>query len=1067
MLNNQEYTSAEIVGIVSRVNYSKGAGQSNTCKVYCPNIQTSYDVVYNFFCPIKEGDTIYGLCIIASDGKLHLCKPPFVYLSTSKDDIIKCLMRALSLGFVKAAQMYNNISKSAQGEEKVVSYLTSLAKSWVQTRNLDILFMFEGIQENTVETLLNWWYKWDKDRALRRLYLLGLNNKEINATRLTCEEIYNRCITNPFTLPMIPLDKCYGILDRINKQATNDDVYRGTVVRTLWKNLSELGWTGTPTHFLTKIYPTIKDHVQVLKDEYELVVDMQMAYLKFPHKVETWTAEYIINLRKNDPINYDTPLDEKVTLENGDIIERLSAHYTLQLSEDQCKAVQGALDHKLSIITGGAGCGKCLAPGTPVLMFNGKIKKVEHIKSGEYIMGPNSLPREVLSTTWGIDNMYEVIPKYGRSYIFNEPHILTLIGLEPYLDKKSLCVYHTKRGIPKVSTFNTLEEAQVYINKLPEDIFDIPLKEFISRSEEDKRFSYLFHTGVEFPEKEVEIDPYDLGYLLDKVEGNYIPELYKINSRENRMKLLAGLIDSLGEKCSKYITLNVFNPFLLDDIEYLAFSLGLMVIKSGVTLKIFGEGMDKLPIRDVNKRLDSTFITKRATCNMFTIKKVESGIYYGFTLDGDGRFLLGDFLVTHNTTCLTQIVHNLELRGISYALCSFTGKAVARIREVTKKESPSTIHRLIANSKKNMLTDNVMQYQHIIIDEASMVTTELLYDLLQAYPNIEKLTLVGDINQLSPIGWGSLLQQIVKSETVPTYLLTTNYRVYCNNGERDGIILNANAIITHEPNYPFEFSTTNNFSLTEGPIERVYDIIKGCFNGGVKPDQIVVITPYNRTIPEINRKFQEIYMNETDFIIDSRGVKWIKGDRVMLTENDNDIGVFNGEIGSVLSTCPTYLIIDFGRAGQHKFLLEPTTTRYSYYNNEKDEEKAEERTVKRLVHAYALTVDKSQGSEWDFVILYIPEFNTGTFINRNRIYTAITRTKRCCWCVICDTECFNLASVRPAPKRCENLHKRLSLALPNLPCFKIPPPYLSLEMKNNAIEYPDDIGDNGFDCDDY
>jgi exodeoxyribonuclease V alpha subunit len=420
---------------------------------------------------------------------------------------------------------------------------------------------------------------------------------------------------------------------------------------------------------------------------------------------------------------------------------------------------------------------------------------------------------------------------------------------------------------------------------------------------------------------------------------------------------------------------------------------------------------------------------------------------------------------------------------------------VARLREVTKKRNSATMHRLISSSKKNQLDKRSNQfekdiplneYEHVIIDEASMVTTELLYDFLQAYPKIKRLTLVGDVNQLPPIGWGSMMQQIMKSETIPTYRLTTNYRVYTMSGERDGVIMNANAIISHDPVYPFDFVPTTNFSLHEGPIERVFDILKGCFASSIKAEQIVIITPFNRYLEVLNKTFQSIYNVGARSVTDSRGVKWMIGDRVMLTQNDEDIGVFNGESGLITDITSKAVLVDFKQSGCHEFLLEPTQERanaqqgyaqkYNFRGTMPDEirdgdegDYDDERTVKNLAHSYALTVDKSQGSEWDFVILYVPEFSGGSFLNRNRIYTAITRTKRCCWVVVSDISLLNIAAVKLPAYRCENLARRLKDALPNLKPFRVPPPVQELEMTNDirgTPEMPPGMEDQ-IDWDDY
>lgn len=778
---------AEVAGIVTKIDYPTGGSKITNFNINCPNMGKTFQASCDFYCPIRVHDTIYALCIITPDNKLVLSKPPFVQPPIDKNSIITCFMRAMKKGFVPCAKMYSNISNCAGGDENVISFLTGISQSYNDTKSADILMMM-GDDPDDAKQLLSWWYR---ERNLRRLYLFGLTKKEINACRSTCDQIYQKCIENPYTLPAIPLDKCEGILNRLNKKPDKLDVYRGSIIRVMWKNQFESGWTGTPSKFIVRQFPDIKIHIDALKQDYGFIGEMETVYLTFPHKVENYIANFFIDKVLKDKIKYDTPLDTG---------NRQSAVFTRDLSEDQQKAIQGGLDHTISIITGGAGCGK--------------------------------------------------------------------------------------------------------------------------------------------------------------------------------------------------------------------------------------------------------------------------------------------------TVCLGQIMHNLELRGVSYAVCAFTGKAVARIREVTKKRNPATIHRLISNSKKNILDkrkteyekdDSFGNYDHIIIDEASMVTTELLYDFLLAFPNIKKLTLVGDVNQLAPISWGTLLLELMKSETIPTYKLTTNYRVYTSDGERDGIILNANAIISHDINYPFEFSPTSNFNIIEGPIERVYDIINGCYRAGLKLDQVSVITPYNKDLEALNVTFQKIYNDASRFVKDSRGVKWMVGDKVMLTENDLEIGVFNGETGIIRDISNKAIMVDFGQSGCHEFLLEPTHDERRFANmpikskNIKGNDEVydgdegdfdDERTVKKLIHAYAITIDKSQGSEWDFIIVYISEINNGKFLNRNRIYTAITRAKRCCWIVTSDTEALQSAAVRLPSYRCENLSRRIKGKLPELKPYTINRPVKDNDMKNDNPDIPDEYFDNGVDCDD-
>lgn len=1089
-VSGQTIKTAEVTGIVGKVDYSTNRGDPTRFRIYCPGVQQSFDAVCGLYCPIREGDTIYALCTIGPDGRLHISRPPFVQPPIDRNSTIQCLMRALKQSFINATRIYTKISRFAGGDEAMIPFLSGIAQSWHDTRNSEILFLFVGLDPEQIKELLNWWHQ---HRNLRRLYLFGLTNKEINASRMTCDQIYERCMTNPYTLPALGLDKCDQILDRLNKRPDPSDRFRGSIIRVMWENLHRNAWTGTPSRFLARQFPGIKDHVEILKRDYGLVAELETAYLQFPHRVEVWLANYLARLRQNDPVNYETPLDQPLP----DGRERLSAHYTREMSEDQQRAIQGALDHNLSIVTGAAGTGKCLKLGTLVLMADGHPRPIEAIQPGEAVMGPDSRPRVVWSTCRGVDQMFEIKPKYGRSFICNTPHVLTLHGSYPKI--RDRIVQFTRRGERHQMHFETPEAAETYLASLSPDIFDVPLDQYLTWSPAIQKRCHLFHVGVEYPTRFIERLPYDLG--RDASDG--IPDAYLRNNRQIRFEVLAGVLDKHGGTEWRGIGVNISDSTLRADVETLALSLGLMVDPKGDHLRIWGRELSLLPSRMFH--FTPSFFANQNTLVRFKVQGVGIDQYAGFVLENsDGRFLLSDFTVTHNTSCIGQIIHNLELRGTTYALCAFTGKAVARIREVTRKRTPSTIHRLIANTRKSDLTKYankfeqdipLVEYEHVIIDEASMVKAELLYDFLQAYPKIKRLTLVGDANQLEPIEWGSVFAQMIKSETVPVYRLTTNYRVYTVDGERDGIILNANALIHHDPVYPFEFIPTTNFSMIEGPIERVYDILSGCFAGGIRPEQLVIISPQNQHLDQLNTEFQKIYNVGARFVTDSRGVKWMIGDRVMLTQNDANIGIFNGESGKVRDITPQAILIDFGHHGCHEFLLEPTQEAQRYPQRSQgvtqtyvhqgrpaesvfegdDGEIERELTVKKLKHAYAITVDKSQGSEWDFVIFYVPEINSGSFLHCNRIYTALTRAKRCCWVVVSNLEAFQMVAVTRPPFRCENLSKRLTQQLPNLKPFRLHNPMLAIQMTGDlpilpdgmTPDVPDDAFDFGIDYDDF
>jgi hypothetical protein len=1129
-LTNQSLKTAEIIGIVTNItnNYKnsnyKNANYKNATtffKLFFPNSKKTYNCQCDFFCPLRINDTIYGFCSIDDNENLRLIRLPFVQPAIDKDTLIQCLMKVLKIGFKDVIKLYTFMSSVADGNENICGFLSGIAQNWNDTHNIDILSMFDTLEVDTTKKLLKFWHK---DRNLRRLYLLGLNKREIDSCKMSCDSIYQICVNNPYKLPQIPIEKCADILDMINIKPESSQIIRGSIMRVIWRNLNDNGWTGTPSKMLSKLFPDIKEHVQILKDEYGLVAEMETAYLKLPHKVETFITNFLVNMKNDDHINYDSPLDEPIEIPNDEVIIRRSAHFTRELSLDQQKAVQGGLDHTISIITGGAGTGKCLDPDTLILMYNGELQKIKNIKQNDLIMGPDSKTRKVKSVCDGDDFMYEIRPFKGKTFICNEPHVLTLKSLNKYITPLNndgyYLVEYTILGILYTKQFINIEQAHNFFRQLEDDVFDIPLNEYLQLPNKIKKNLYLFHVGIEYPLKTLPLDAYIVGYFLgdnkstqfidrthytkimEKAEYSstnsfrlkydemikslsylnimkkkHIPNIYKINTFKNRVKLIAGFLASNSyQKYDDYIVIKLIEKHFIKDIEYIINSLGYIVECHNCNkchnysvehyhLYVYGDKFEFIDnIKQDNPRLKNTYANIR-----FEVNPLGIGKYCGFELNDDGRFLLSNFMVTHNTTCLGELIHNLELRGIKYAVSSFTGKAVSRIREVSKNRNASTLHRLISNASK-MKTDDEA-FEHLIIDETSMVTTELLYNVLQVYPNIKKLTLVGDVNQLPPISWGDLFHQIIKSETIPTYRLTTNYRVYTATGERDGIILNANALITHDNVYPFDYVATSNFSVIEGGAESVYAIINGCYASGIKVEQLGIITPYNRTLESLNKKFQEIYNKEAKGIVDGFGIKWLIGDRVMLIENDPDIGVFNGENGIIKDVNDKSIMVDFGH-GTYEYMLEEKQTYSKKFVDEDDEEYvSKERTVKKLTHSYAITIDKSQGSEWDFVIFYIPEFNKGSFLNKNRIYTALTRAKRCVWCVITDLECFNVVSVKNQAYRCDNLAKRLQSKLPNLKPFKIErPPILELEMNGdlpNIEGIPSEYMDNGFDCDDF
>jgi superfamily II DNA or RNA helicase len=338
--------------------------------------------------------------------------------------------------------------------------------------------------------------------------------------------------------------------------------------------------------------------------------------------------------------NYGTP--EKDILSNG---KDINVTFKGSLRDYQKDIVNQWISKTkktgCGLIEADCGAGKCHAFNTPILMFNGSIKMVQNIKVGDQLMGDDSTPRNVLSLARGREMLYDVIPSKGRNYTVNESHILSL----------------------KLATNN----------KIWTHTTDIPLVDYLNLPEYKKSFYKGFKVGVEFQEKSITVEPYSLGYRLanetySKMNIN-IPFNYKCNIRSIRLQLLAGIIDAVGfTKNNGYDIIQKSKTFL-DDIIFIARSLGFaaykLKYKKGKLIyyktHIYGENIGYIPLKLKEK---VTQETKNALIVDIRIKRREVDNYYGFQLDGNHRYLLDDFTVTHNTVIATNIISKLQKKTL-------------------------------------------------------------------------------------------------------------------------------------------------------------------------------------------------------------------------------------------------------------------------------------------------------------------------------------------------------------------------------------------------------------------
>ena len=309
----------------------------------------------------------------------------------------------------------------------------------------------------------------------------------------------------------------------------------------------------------------------------------------------------------------------------------------------------------------------CFTPGTKIMMFDGKFRNVEDVKLGEQVMGDDSTARNVLELCHNYDDMFEIVPTYGESYTVNKQHKLVLYS----------------------SSSN--EEYKLG------DILEISVENFLKKSKNWQNQWCIFKTVIDFPEKDIEVDPYILGVWLgnsDDENESYkymtkdlikdenvfstflgannlykstcIPHNYKCNSQQIRLNLLAGILDIVGNYDIKE---NVYefshnSETLIDDIIFVARSLGFRVNKTECVKSNIHKGevvvcnyfqititgnIYEIPCRILKKWVKQVKKNDNILLSNFTIEYRGEGEYYGFTLDGNHRFLLSTFDVVRNT----------------------------------------------------------------------------------------------------------------------------------------------------------------------------------------------------------------------------------------------------------------------------------------------------------------------------------------------------------------------------------------------------------------------------------
>ena len=339
---------------------------------------------------------------------------------------------------------------------------------------------------------------------------------------------------------------------------------------------------------------------------------------------------------------------------------------------------------------------------------------------------------------------------------------------------------------------------------------------------------------------------------------------------------------------------------------------------------------------------------------------------------------------TGKTTCLKALIGALQVRGARVALASPTGRAAKRLAEATGHPA-STIHRLLEPSptlgfKRN--EENPLEIDYLMVDEASMLDLLLTNHLLKAVPPGAQLLLVGDVDQLPSVGAGDVLRDLIASGLVPVTRLTSIFRQAADSQ----IITNAHLInrgklplISKDSRDFFLFAAEDAESAANWVVEVVAERIPQKF-GLDALREIQVLAPIYRGaagVSALNERMQARLNPAADQKAERRlfGVTYRAGDKVMQTVNNYDKDVFNGDIGFVRG-------VD---AVEHTLTVDFDGRLVAYDWNEVDE----------LSLAYAISVHKSQGSEFPAVVLPIVPAHY-LMLQRNLLYTAVSRARSLC-----------------------------------------------------------------------
>lgn len=409
-----------------------------------------------------------------------------------------------------------------------------------------------------------------------------------------------------------------------------------------------------------------------------------------------------------------------------------------------------------------------------------------------------------------------------------------------------------------------------------------------------------------------------------------------------------------------------------------------------------------------NKDIDDffTYYEKNSSFKLDALQKdaVRNALQNGLSILTGGPGTGKTATVSVIVDAIKYLSNKVYNKDPNFVLAAPTGKAAERMTELTN-EPASTIHRLLDLKIYDKTNVREVTEDILIVDEGSMIDLELMYLLLKSLSEETRLLIVGDSNQLPSVGPGNVLKNLIDSGKIPSVELKTIFRQAMGSAivESSTKIVQGldstkpnGIVLTNDINRNFRFIK----DLTiEGIKEKIICEIDELLNKGVSIKDIQLLTPKKGGelgTEVFNSILQEKYNKNPIGYETDDGLKFKIGDKVIQTSNNYDLKVFNGYIGTISN-------IDDSRVINGTIV--PTIS--VEYENSDDVVEYQGLDIYQLELAYALTIHKSQGSEYPYVLCPI-HLEQNIMLNRNLLYTGVTRARNTCF-IFGDEKAINKA----------------------------------------------------------